>query len=306
MSTEHAEVQEKFQIRTDLALEAREALTEDGRQTSGIVLEEWEEAGGEVRLSRVTVENSRGARTIGKPKGVYLTMEADALWKNDGGIHREIAEVLAEQILWFFSRMEISPDASVLTAGLGNPEMTSDSLGPQAAGNLCITRNLRKAGRVSAIVPGVMAQTGMEAAEIIRGVVKETRPDVLLVIDALAARSVRRLGTTIQLTDTGIQPGSGVGNHRNHIDRISMGIPVLAIGVPTVVGAAAIVYDAVGQFMEEIEEQERYRIVKELVEPNLGPMYVTPKDVDEKIRRLSFTLSEGINIALVPDAYIEG
>lgn len=103
------------------------------------------------------------------------------------------------------------PDASVLTAGLGNPEMTSDSLGPQAAGNLCITRNLRKAGRVSAIVPGVMAQTGMEAAEIIRGVVKETRPDVLLVIDALAARSVRRLGTTIQLTDTGIQPGSGVG-----------------------------------------------------------------------------------------------
>lgn len=117
----HAEVQEKFQIRTDLALEAREALTEDGRQTSGIVLEEWEEAGGEVRLSRVTVENSRGARTIGKPKGVYLTMEADALWKNDGGIHREIAEVLAEQILWFFARMEISPDASVLTAGLGNP-----------------------------------------------------------------------------------------------------------------------------------------------------------------------------------------
>lgn len=151
MSTEHAEVQEKFQIRTDLALEAREALTEDGRQTSGIVLEEWEEAGGEVRLSRVTVENSRGARTIGKPKGVYLTMEADALWKNDGGIHREIAEVLAEQILWFFARMEISPDASVLTAGLGNPEMTSDSLGPQAAGNLCITRNLRKAGRVSAL-----------------------------------------------------------------------------------------------------------------------------------------------------------
>ena len=147
--------------------------------------------------------------------------------------------------------------------GLGNPEVTSDSLGPQVLGNLRITRTLYADGKISGIVPGVMAQTGMEAAEIVKGIVGETKPEAVIVIDALAARSVKRLGTTIQLTDTGIHPGSGVGNRRSQLDAETMGIPVIAIGAPTVVGAAAIVYDAVESLMEEVDEAERYQMVEE-------------------------------------------
>ena len=181
--------------------------------------------------------------------------------------------------------------------------MTSDSLGPQVLGNLRITRTLYADGKISGIVPGVMAQTGMEAAEIVKGIVGETKPEAVIVIDALAARSVKRLGTTIQLTDTGIHPGSGVGNRRSRLDAETMGIPVIAIGAPTVVGAAAIVYDAVESLMEEVDEAERYQMVKDLVEPKLGPMIVTPKDIDDRVRRLSFVISEGLNIALLHDAY---
>ena len=135
---------------------------------------------------------------------------------------------------------------------------------------------------VSGIVPGVMAQTGMETSEILQGIIEETRPDLLIVIDALAARSTRRLGRTVQITDTGIQPGSGVGNHRGSLTKESLGIPVIAIGVPTVVEAAAIVYDAQGNC--------------EKMPPHLNGMFVTPKNIDEMIRQLSFTLSEALNM----------
>lgn len=171
--------------------------------------------------------------------------------------------------------------------------MTPDALGPQAVSNLMITRHLiREYGRemmgmdgccvVSGIVPGVMAQTGMETSEILQGIIEETRPDLLIVIDALAARSTRRLGRTVQITDTGIQPGSGVGNHRGSLTKESLGIPVIAIGVPTVVEAAAIVYDAQGNC--------------EKMPPHLNGMFVTPKNIDEMIKQLSFTLSEALNM----------
>lgn len=166
---------------------------------------------------------------------------------------------------------------------------------------------------VSGIVPGVMAQTGMESQEIIRGVVEETKPDVMIAIDALAARSTRRLSRTIQITDTGINPGSGVGNHRHGLSRETIGIPVIAIGVPTVVDAATIVNDTMHtliQAMEEnshlktlsaglnaLNEMEKYELIRELLSPQLNTMFVTPKDIDESVKRLSFTISEGLNIA---------
>ena len=172
----------------------------------------------------------------------------------------------------------------------------------------------RKLPVLSGIVPGVMAQTGMETAEILKGIIHETRPDLVIAIDALAARSIRRLGTTIQLTDTGIHPGSGVGNHRNSLTKESLGVPVLAIGVPTVVGTAAIVYDTVdtmiqtlnrhvstrgmGNMMESMTAEEQYALICELLEPEFGSLYVTPPDIDERIGRLSFTVSEGIHEAL--------
>ena len=194
--------------------------------------------------------------------------------------------------------------------GLGNRDVTADALGPGVVDNLFVTRHIvREYGKaaydkermnlVSGIVPGVMAATGMEAAEIVRGVVEQTEPDLVIVVDALAARSTKRLNRTIQITDTGIQPGSGVGNHRNALTKESLGVPVIAIGVPTVVDAATIVGDAIEKLEQETESQERMiRPDRIRTMSELNNMYVTGKNIDEVIKRLSFTISEALNIAL--------
>lgn len=174
---------------------------------------------------------------------------------------------------------------------------------------------------LSGIVPGVMAQTGMETAEILKGIIRETRPQLVIAIDALAARSIRRLGTTIQLTDTGIHPGSGVGNHRHSLTEESLGVPVLAIGVPTVVGAAAIVHDTVntmiqaladsretrgmGEFVRDMGPEEQYSLIRELLEPEFGSLYVTPPDIDQTIKQLGDTISQGIHGAFFPSVFSE-
>ena len=215
------------------------------------------------------------------------------MMEEDEEYHKEISVELARII------RELVPleqkDMSLLVVGLGNREVTPDALGPNVVDQLFVTRHMireygraalegKRANEVSSLVPGVMAQTGMETLEIVRGIVAETKPDQVVVIDALAARSSKRLNRTIQISDAGIQPGSGVGNHRNSLTRETIGIPVLAIGVPTVVDAATIVYDATGD--------------RSSVPPGLNGMFVTPKNVDEMIRRLSFTISEALNLAL--------
>ena len=275
-------------MRTDLALEERESFDESGVEIHGVEVEESCDEERDVRLTRVKIVSERGAREMGKSRGTYLTLEAPGLASPDEDYHREVSEVIADLLRELTGTAE-----SVLVAGLGNRDVTPDALGPQAVSNLMITRHLiREYGRemmgmagccvVSGIVPGVMAQTGMETSEILQGIIEETRPDLLIVIDALAARSTRRLGRTVQITDTGIQPGSGVGNHRGSLTKESLGIPVIAIGVPTVVEAAAIVYDAQGNC--------------EKMPPHLNGMFVTPKNIDEMIRQLSFTLSEALNM----------
>ena len=210
--------------------------------------------------------------------------------------------------------------APALVVGLGNREVTPDALGPRVVDNLFITRHIlnefgkyafqrEDVGKVSGIVPGVMAQTGMECVEILKGVVKETKPDFLITVDALAARSIRRLGRTIQLTDTGITPGSGIGNHRNAINRKSVGVPVISLGVPTVVDAATIVSDAMTEFisalslsdLQKLDERERQELARELLSPQLNGLFVTPKNIDDSIKNLSFLISEGLNIALLGD-----
>jgi spore protease len=258
---------------------------------------------------------------MGKPKGTYLTLEAEALRQGEEEALSRISDELARQI----KRLVREIPSSILVVGLGNSSVTPDSLGPRVLEKLQVTRQmgeqygsgyLKRRGlpSVSAIAPGVMAQTGMETAEILRGIIKETSPKLLIAIDALAARSVRRLGTTIQLTDTGIHPGSGVGNHRHSLTRESLGIPVLAIGVPTVVGAAAIVHDTVsaligalaeneatkgtGDWIAEMDTEAQYQLIRELLEPQFGPLYVTPPDIDQSVRRLGTTISEGIHRAL--------
>lgn len=275
-------------MRTDLALEERESFDGSGVEIHGVEVEESCDEERDVRLTRVKIVSERGAREMGKSRGTYLTLEAPGLASPDEDYHREVSEVIADLLRELTGTAE-----SVLVAGLGNRNVTPDALGPQAVSNLMITRHLiREYGRemmgmdgccvVSGIVPGVMAQTGMETSEILQGIIEETRPDLLIVIDALAARSTRRLGRTVQITDTGIQPGSGVGNHRGSLTKESLGIPVIAIGVPTVVEAAAIVYDAQGNC--------------EKMPPHLNGMFVTPKNIDEMIKQLSFTLSEALNM----------
>ncbi len=329
-----------FPVRTDLALENRESFEGDGGEVSGVALREWVHKKSQVKLTEVKILNSRGAQAMGKPMGTYLTLEANQLLKEDEDYHSQIAGELAGELRRLMEEMlggrgcfraksgpgggqnggEKRDFPAILVAGLGNSSVTPDSLGPRVVGNLRMTRHLRDFGQrgenaqVSGIAPGVMAQTGMETAEILKGIVRETRPDLVIAIDALAARSVRRLGTTIQLTDTGIQPGSGVGNHRHSLTKESLGVPVLAIGVPTVVGAAAIVQDTLsaliqvlrnsrsakktGDWIAGMEPEDQYQLIRELLEPEFGPLYVTPPDIDQSVKRLSFTISEGIHQAV--------
>ena len=317
---------EKYNIRTDLALEEKERFESDQVEVQGVVLEEEYDKEREIRVTTVRIETENGAKTMGKPVGTYLTIEAPNLSSPDEGIHREVSEELAKYLIEVMEKiiLESEHDKEVLVIGLGNRQATPDALGPYVADNLNVTRHIVKEyGKyaapeemncvVSAIVPGVMAQTGMETAEIIKGVVRETKPDLLIVIDALAARNSRRLNRTIQIADTGINPGSGVGNYRNAITKETIGVPVIAIGVPTVVDAVTIVSDTMENLLSALEtseslkgvglvlggysEAEKYELIKELIAPNLNSMFMTPKDIDETVKRLSYTISEGLNLA---------
>ena len=242
----------------------------------------------------MVIETENGAKAMGKPKGIYTTIEAPEMADGEDGYHREISKVLAEVLKTMMPQGE-KEELSILVVGLGNREVTPDALGPKVVDNMLITRHvIQEFGKyalgeehsnlISSIVPGVMAQTGMESVEIVRGVMKEAQPDYIVAVDALAARSVKRLNRTIQITNTGINPGSGVGNHRHALNQESMGVPVIAIGIPTVVDAATIVNDAISGFYEEAD-------------CTLNSFFVTPKDIDESIKRLSFTVSEGLNLA---------
>lgn len=281
-----------MRVRTDLALEARESFEGSDTEVHGVIVEETYDEEKDIRLTKVQITSERGAKEMGKPIGNYFTLEAPGMATPDEDYHKEISGVLAYYLKELIG--EDQEKRSILVAGLGNRDVTPDALGPKTVSNLLITRHLIKEygeqvlgegphKQISGIVPGVMAQTGMESLEIIRGIVEQTQPDLLIVIDALAARSTRRLNRTIQLTDTGIQPGSGVGNHRSSLTKETLGIPVIAIGVPTVVEAASIVYDAQGS--------------TEQMPPHLNGMFVTPKNIDETIKLLSFTLSEALNMA---------
>ena len=315
---------EKYSIRTDLALEDKERFESDNVEIPGVILEEEYDEEREIRITHVKIETENGAKTMGKPVGVYLTLEAPNLAVPDEDYHREVSEKLAGYIQKLIRGMGIEEkDLSVLIVGLGNRQVTPDALGPYVVDNVCVTRHIVKeygkyamgmehARLVSAIVPGVMGQTGMETLEIVKGIVEETYPHLVIAVDALAARNSKRLNRTIQIADTGIHPGSGVGNHRNGLTKEALGIPVIGIGVPTVVDAATIVNDTmenlinalessevlkgVGDVLRTYNSAEKYELVKELISPHLNGMYVTPKDEDEMVKQISYTISEALNM----------
>ena len=313
---------DKFRVRTDLALEAKESFEQDDVEIKGVVVEEEYDEEREIHITKVKIETEKGAKAMGKPIGTYITLEAPNMSDPDEDYHKEISTVLAGHIRNLIEHSE--EEQSILVVGLGNREVTPDALGPEVVGNLLITRHViqeygklamgkDKVNLISGIVPGVMAQTGMETLEIIRGVVEETKPSLVIAIDALAARSTKRLSPTIQNTDTGINPGSGVGNHRHALTRETLGVPVIAIGIPTVVDAATIVNDTMENLIEAMEQSdhmkgfgntwrefdssEKYQLIRELISPHLNGMFVTPKDIDDTIKRISFTVSEALNMA---------
>ena len=290
-------------IHTDLALEAKERYEEDNVEIRGVCIEEEYNEEKDIRTTLVKIETENGARAMGRPQGSYLTLEAPNLSIPDEGYHREISEELARQVKKLIPEKK---ELTVLVVGLGNRQVTPDALGPDVVDNLKMTRHIilevgaqaigeQNMYQVSGFVPGVMAQTGMETLEIVKGVINETRPDVVIAVDALAARSTKRLNRTIQITDTGIIPGSGVGNHRNGLTKETLGVKVIGIGVPTVVDAATIVQDSMEKLLQTLEEKEKKEFLEEMIPPALYSMFVTPKDVDETMKRLSYTISEGLN-----------
>lgn len=309
------------QGRTDLALEDNERMQESCARLKGVWAEEEYIEKEDIRITTVHVDTENAARKMGKPKGVYVTLESSSMSTSDEGESRGVSEQLAKILRELLPKQKA---LSVLVAGLGNRLSTPDALGPQAVEQLCITRHMLKeygkyayenenTPQVSSIVPGVMGQTGMETLEIIKGVTAQIQPDALIVIDALAARSTKRLGRTIQVTDTGIHPGSGVGNHRNKITKETIGVPVIAIGIPTVVEAVTIINDSMAGFLSALEssasmkklteswkqlrEAEQTQLIREILSPQMNNMFVTPKDIDAAIKQMSFIVAEGLNMA---------
>ncbi len=296
--------------RTDLAVEMKEDIQSE-EPISGVHVMTKNNGDTDIKEVRIVVENEQGAIQLGKPVGTYITLESERLRRQDEEFHKPMTEVLARHLRQFVGNKK-----RIMVAGLGNREVTPDALGPFVIDNLYVTRHLLKEGiisqsvEMSAIAPGVMAQTGMEAVTVLKALVDEIKPEILIVIDALAARESDRLNKTIQLADTGITPGSGVGNHREAINEESIGIPVLAIGVPTVIAVPTIVNDAMDMLVSAIgkqsaknvlkkfNEEERYQLACEMVTPYLEDMFVTPKDIDEAVKRISYTISEAINQAV--------
>ncbi|MCH5272069.1 MAG: GPR endopeptidase [Lachnospiraceae bacterium] len=292
--------------RTDLAVELREDFSEDDERIKGVTIKEEYHRRRNVRVSTVQITDECGAKAMGRPIGTYITVEAKGLHEGEESLRRFVAEVLAEQIVKLIGKTE---GQEILVVGLGNREATPDALGPVAVDDLVVTRHLiiqlgeefrQKYHLTSffALAAGVLAQTGMESGEVIKSVVREMRPNVVIAIDSLAARSTERLGTTVQITDTGIYPGAGIGNNRQALNKETLGVPVIAVGVPTVVDAATILRERMGNYLRKkgVADAECEQILKEAEEENGQVLFVTPKGIDELVHRAGETVAEAINL----------
>ncbi|MBQ9914996.1 MAG: GPR endopeptidase [Clostridia bacterium] len=298
-------------IRTDLAIEVHEMLTEAAEEITGVSVDELDEAG--VHIARVKIENLAGERKMGKPVGSYVTVEFPGVNIAEGEDYEQLCHTVAKELS---ALLPLSKESRVLVVGLGNRDITPDALGPKVVEKLMVTRHLFQyvpdavadgLRPVCAISPGVLGTTGMETGEIIRGVTDKIRPDAVVVIDALAARSVDRISCTVQLCNTGISPGSGVGNTRKALNKSTLGVPVIAVGVPLVVDAVTVASDAIGLAaenrqetggLENMEPEERRAALTEALPESLTAFMVTPKEIDLLVERVSKVVANGINFAL--------
>ena len=292
------------QIRTDLAMES--AGAQGGRELPGVNVSEWETGG--VTLTEVRIETEEGARLLGKPVGLYLTMECRGVGRRDLETRRAVSALLGEELARLLPPEDGGP---VLVAGLGNRAVTPDALGPLTVDHTLVTRHLyaerpeltrRGMTPVCAVAPGVLGVTGIETSEMVRAIAQAVKPRAVIAVDALAARAVSRVASTVQLTDSGIRPGSGVGNHRAALTRETLGVPVLSVGVPMVIYAATIARDAFGMLSggEAADERALDAMAEELLGGALGEMVVTPREVDDLVEDAAVMLAGGVNRALHP------
>ena len=345
----------KYSIRTDLAVEAHQMLQERQEEENGIqgvIVKEREEEG--VTVTKVT-DDEVASESMGKKPGNYLTLEVQGIRQQDTELQQKVERIFAKEFSYFLEEVGVTKEASCLIVGLGNWNVTPDALGPIVVENVLVTRHLFQLQPesveegfrpVSAIRPGVMGITGIETSDVIYGIIEKTKPDFVIAIDALAARSIERVNSTIQISDTGIHPGSGVGNKRKELSKETLGIPVIAIGVPTVVDAVSITSDTIdfilkhfGREMKEghkpsrsllpagfsfgekkklteedmpdeksrnmflgavgtLEDEEKRKLIYEVLSPLGHNLMVTPKEVDAFIEDMANVIASGLNAAL--------
>ncbi len=313
-----------FSVRTDLALEAKEMAeaSRRGIDIPGVETDTTRDNG--IRITKINVLNDEGSQALNKLPGHYITIEVPALRQKDSDLQDRVATRFAQEFEQFMAKIGISKTAKVLVIGLGNWNVTPDALGPLVVENVMVTRHYFELmpdqvspgyRPVSAVAPGVLGTTGIESSEIVQGIVEKSKPDLVIAIDALASRSLERVNTTIQIADTGIHPGSGIGNKRKGLTQETLGVPVIAVGVPTVVYASTIVNSAfdmmhkhfegrtsnTGQILgllDGMKEEERLMLVKEVLNPVGHDLLVTPKEIDQFIEDIANIIASGLNASL--------
>ena len=310
-----------YNFRTDLAVERREILKKANKienEIDGVETEEIIDSN-DIKTTRVKITSEVGENALGKPIGNYITIDLKKIKSIGEEQIQKASEVLTRELKTLIDR-QIEKTGEILVVGLGNEYVTPDSLGPKAIAEIDITRHiinympqyLEEGTRsVSAISPGVLGTTGIETLEILKGIVDNVKPKLIIVIDALASRSIERISSTIQLADTGIVPGAGVGNTRKEISKKTLGIPVIALGIPTVMESAVLVNDCLDLFIEKLQEEaksneylnqlkerDNYEEIKEALVPNDYNMIVTPKEIDELIENMKDVVARGINYAV--------
>jgi len=309
-----------YNFRTDLALERRDIYQKVNKlnEIDGIESTE-EEINENIKVSRVKITNQNGEQAIGKPIGNYITIDVKKLKIAEEEEIQKASEILTNELKQIID-IHTDKQGDILVVGLGNIYVTPDALGPKVINEIDVTRHIIKylpqyieegARPVSAISPGVLGTTGIETVEILKGIVENIKPKLLIVIDALASRSIERISSTIQLSDTGIVPGAGVGNTRQEISQASLGIPVIAIGIPTVVELATLVSDGIDIFINRLQEKaesndylnklqqnDKYEEVKEALNVGEYNMIVTPKEIDDLIENMKDIVARGINFAV--------
>jgi len=300
-------------IRTDLAVETREEIAKKGELGDGVLFNEEVIDG--FLCSEIEITNDTGAEVTGRNIGKYITIEFGKIWLKEYDEYVRAIELIAEKI----KMLAVDHHEKVLIAALGNSSITADSIGPKALPKILITRHLKQQIpglydsmgliEMSGISPGVLGQTGMETAEIILSVTDEIKPSLVIIIDSLASRKISRLATTVQLSNAGISPGSGVGNHRRAIDSNLLGTKVISIGVPTVVDAATLSYDVLEEAYKYLNIQPDDRLTLDILNASLeemgGNFFVTPKESDVITNEVSKVIGYAINRAFHSDISLE-